>query len=159
MPLQGSKSKAASKSVSSDASSSSKRRPRHQINPSASSSVISTPSKSTTRIIQRICDISRDVFAAATPGFVPLSSDVTRLSGFLDSLTLQEDIGLNATMPHFVANPQGNPKVTYLPIANTPTLSMGVFCFPQSAVIPLHDHPGMTVFSKIPPRFHVHKIV
>ncbi|CAO2183533.1 unnamed protein product [Urochloa humidicola] len=148
MPLQGSRSKAAGKSVSSDASSSSKRRPHRQINPSVTSSVISTPSKSTTRTIQRIYDISRDVFADATPGFMPLPSDVARLSGFLDSLTLQ-DVGLNATMPHFVANPQGNPKVTYVPITNTPTLSMGVFCFPQSAVIPLHDHPGMTVFSKI----------
>ncbi|CAO2203851.1 unnamed protein product [Urochloa humidicola] len=148
MPLQGSRSKAAGKSVSSEASSSSKRRAHHQINPSMSSSVISTPSKSTRRTIQRIYDISRDVFAAATPGFVPLPSDVESLSGFLDNLTLQ-DIGLNATMPHFIANPQVNPKVTYLPIADTPTLSMGVFCFPQSAEIPLHDHPGMTVFSKI----------
>ncbi|OEL23016.1 Plant cysteine oxidase 1, partial [Dichanthelium oligosanthes] len=157
------------------APSSSKRSRRHESNTSASSNMIAMPGSSAMGTIQAIYDISRDVFAEATPGFAPLPSDVTRVAGFLselpfdfisflqidlrrftsltacmhaDSLTLQ-DIGLDATIPYFRADPEGHPKVTYLHCADTPTLSFGVFCLPQSAVIPLHDHPGMTVFSKI----------
>ncbi|GJN18536.1 hypothetical protein PR202_gb05708 [Eleusine coracana subsp. coracana] len=66
-----------------------------------------------------------------------------------DGLKLQ-DVGLDASMPYLRPDPvEGRPTVTYLHFADSPKLSFGVFCLPESAVIPLHDHPGMTVFSKI----------
>ena len=40
-----------------------------------------------------------------------------------DSLMLQ-DIGLDASMSCFTANPQDNPKVTYIHFAESPTLSV-----------------------------------
>ncbi|WVZ69928.1 hypothetical protein U9M48_018642, partial [Paspalum notatum var. saurae] len=121
--------------------------------------------RSATQTIQAIYDISRDVFESSTPGFVPLPSDVARLTELLNGLTLR-DVGLHLSMPCFRADTQDRRKVTYLHYEKSPKFSVcqvfvhlfdstlenlkfGVFYLPQSTMIPLHDHPGMTVFSKI----------
>lgn len=38
--------------------------------------------------------------------------------------------------------------VTYLDIHDDPAMTIGIFQLPPGARMPLHDHPGMTVFSR-----------
>ncbi|XP_044451847.1 plant cysteine oxidase 2 [Triticum aestivum] len=99
--------------------------------------------------MQRLFDTSREVFAASAPGFVPPPDAVLRLSAILNDLKLQ-DVGIDTSMTCFKRNDSRVPaSVTYLHFYDCPKFSFGIFCLPKHAVIPLHNHPGMTVFSKM----------
>ncbi|KAF9604208.1 hypothetical protein IFM89_004914 [Coptis chinensis] len=61
------------------------------------------------------------------------------------------DVGLTQDMPYFrTIETEGSPPITYLHLYECNKFSIGIFCLPPNGVIPLHNHPGMTVFIKPP---------
>ncbi|XP_020097924.1 plant cysteine oxidase 2-like [Ananas comosus] len=105
--------------------------------------------------VQRLFDTCQEVFAhggaasGAGAGAVPPPEDVARLKSILDDMT-GADVGLTRNMPYFRnISSQRAPPITYLHVYECDHFSIGIFCLPPSGVIPLHNHPGMTVFSKL----------
>lgn len=98
--------------------------------------------------LQQLFLACRDVFKG--PGTVPLPCDVQKLCDILDNMR-PEDVGLSSKLPFFKATDtvKGTPRVTYTTMYQCQEFSICIFFLPATAVIPLHNHPGMTVFSKL----------
>ncbi|RZS08172.1 hypothetical protein BHM03_00039109, partial [Ensete ventricosum] len=100
-------------------------------------------------VVQRLFETCKEVFAEGGDGIIPSPEDVNRLRSILDNVGAS-DVGLTRNMPYFRnSSSAGTPPVTYLHIYECDKFSIGIFCLPPSGVIPLHNHPGMTVFSKL----------
>ncbi|XWS44270.1 hypothetical protein CRYUN_Cryun15aG0030300 [Craigia yunnanensis] len=99
--------------------------------------------------VQRLFDTCKDVFALAGTGIVPTPDKIEQLRTVLDEIR-PADVGLTPQMPFFSPPvTRRAPPITYLHIHECEKFSMGIFCLPPSGVLPLHNHPGMTVFSKL----------
>ncbi|XP_078428905.1 2-aminoethanethiol dioxygenase, putative (DUF1637) [Wolffia australiana] len=100
-------------------------------------------------LMQKLYDACKEVFSDAATGVPPSPAGVARVKSVLDEMR-PGDVGLSSKVSFFRGTGGlGRPPVTYLHIYESDRFSMGIFCFPPTAVIPLHNHPGMTVFSKL----------
>eukprot|EP00268_Persea_americana_P059881 TRINITY_DN739_c0_g1_i2.p1 TRINITY_DN739_c0_g1~~TRINITY_DN739_c0_g1_i2.p1 ORF type:complete len:293 (+),score=39.40 TRINITY_DN739_c0_g1_i2:308-1186(+) len=105
--------------------------------------------KKSITVVQKLFETCRDVFSASGAGIVPSQGDVERIRLVLDSL-IPNDVGLSQEMPYFrMEESDKAPPVTYLHLYECDKFSIGIWCLPPLAVIPLHNHPGMTVFGKL----------
>ncbi|XP_047311707.1 plant cysteine oxidase 2 [Impatiens glandulifera] len=102
--------------------------------------------------VQRLYEMCKQVFSSVDPGIVPPPNEIQRLKSILDEMT-PDDVGLRPDMSYFLGNNGAGgglvPKITYLHIYECPKFSIGIFCLPRTSVIPLHNHPQMTVLSKL----------
>ncbi|KAL6643729.1 hypothetical protein ACP70R_018495 [Stipagrostis hirtigluma subsp. patula] len=98
--------------------------------------------------VQRLFQACRAVFRG--PGTVPAPAEVHLLRAMLDRMR-PEDVGLSPDLEFFRTRDAavGVPTIRHTTIYKCPNFSMVMFFLPPNAVIPLHNHPGMTVFSKL----------
>ncbi|KAA8548005.1 hypothetical protein F0562_004434 [Nyssa sinensis] len=100
-------------------------------------------------MVQKLYETCKEVFANGGAGFIPPPSDIERIRSVLDSMT-EADVGLRRNMSYFRKSSTDRvPKITYIQLYECATFSIAIFCLPASGIIPLHNHPGMTVFSKL----------
>lgn len=115
----------------------------------------STNSSSST--IQGLYELCNQTFKRSASS--PPSQAIQKVSSLLDTIT-STDVGLKEydedDRGHGLfgfnvfsrANRWAQP-ITYIDVHECDGFTMCIFCFPTSSVIPLHDHPGMTVLSKV----------
>ncbi|KAJ1393278.1 RmlC-like cupin domain superfamily, partial [Sesbania bispinosa] len=100
------------------------------------------------KVLQELFVSCKETFKG--PGTVPSQQDVQKLCHILDNMK-PEDVGLSKNLQFF--KPENivkeNPRVTYTTIYKCANFSLCIFFLPAKGVIPLHNHPGMTVFSKL----------
>ncbi|KAF9663712.1 hypothetical protein SADUNF_Sadunf17G0080500 [Salix dunnii] len=99
--------------------------------------------------VQKLYNTCNEVFDSCSAGIIPSPDNIQKLKAVLDEFK-PADVGLSPDMPHFRASvAEKTPVIRYIHIHECEKFSIGIFCLPPSGVIPLHNHPGMTVFSKL----------
>ncbi|KAI4378396.1 hypothetical protein MLD38_015879 [Melastoma candidum] len=106
-------------------------------------------------VLQRLFDACRDAFGNPARGTVPSPADVKRICRILDVVEA-EDFWLTRDQPFFSPTTSGTAagdgstgRVKCATIYSCCNFSLSLFFIPAGGVIPLHNHPGMTVFSKL----------
>uniref|UniRef100_A0A0E0G5M8 cysteine dioxygenase n=1 Tax=Oryza nivara TaxID=4536 RepID=A0A0E0G5M8_ORYNI len=110
----------------------------------------STPSR-----VQALYDLCKRTFPppSSSSSSPPPDHAIRAVSSLLDTIT-PADVGLgddDVDESNILKDSLSavTPPFMYLHVYNCDAFSIGIFCLPTSVTIPLHDHPGMTVLTKL----------
>ncbi|XP_006659505.1 plant cysteine oxidase 1-like [Oryza brachyantha] len=116
--------------------------------------------------MQRLYDACDLVFSSPAAGASPTIGEIRWLQRLLDGMEAA-DVGIDdgespssssssSSSDDELSSKDGRllparafTRITYVHIHQCADFSMGVFCFPAGATLPLHDHPEMVVLSKL----------
>ncbi|XP_057437751.1 plant cysteine oxidase 2-like [Lotus japonicus] len=100
------------------------------------------------KALKDLFDSCRETFKG--PDTVPSPQDVQKMCHILDDIR-PGDFGLSRDLQFFKPGNiiKENQRVTYTTVYKCANFSLCIFFIPEKGVIPLHNHPGMTVFSKL----------
>ncbi|PWA61734.1 hypothetical protein CTI12_AA370540 [Artemisia annua] len=113
--------------------------------------------KSSSSSIQTVYDTCKNNL---TPSVAPSTKLIHDITSKLDTIgpadvglkeeQLKDDRGHGFSMPNILNRvDRWAQPITYVGLNESESFTMCMFCFPTSSVIPLHDHPKMTVLSKV----------
>ncbi|KAJ6798032.1 plant cysteine oxidase 3 isoform X1 [Iris pallida] len=112
--------------------------------------------------IQALYELCKKTFTSSSSSATASPQAIAKLTALLDTITpaevgledaVEDDRGHGFFGSNYFKNSTRTARwaqpITYLHIYECDSFTIGIFCLPTSSVIPLHDHPGMTVLSKI----------
>jgi predicted metal-dependent enzyme (double-stranded beta helix superfamily) len=91
-------------------------------------------------LIQQVATACRKVFKEMR-GYS--EDDIAEVKALLDRVGAS-DVGLGEKQ-----RGKHQPQIEFVDVLDTPTFTIGIFILPKGRSLPLHDHPGMTVLSKV----------
>ncbi|CAN1845136.1 Plant cysteine oxidase 2 [Linum perenne] len=100
--------------------------------------------------LQKLFDTCKEVFKFGGAGIVPSPDNVQKLRAVLGNAECNKfSVSGNFSRIHRLGLRKIYCFETGSHYLRINLWQIGIFCLPPSAVLPLHNHPGMTVFSKL----------
>merc|ERR1739848_849841 len=112
-------------------------------------------SASTSNVVSNVVEAARGIFSKRLPAEELRSKDIEGILATLGKITVAQ-VGLTKKAEEerlrtssLLKRKSQRPPITYYHIYDSPDFTVGIFCIPENCDIPIHDHPDMTVYSKV----------